>query len=44
MPVSDTSARIEGDRLAAIKTRVHRAKQRLRGLLQATIDMETRNG
>ena len=29
-------ARIEGDSLAAIKTRLHRAKQRLRELLQAT--------
>jgi RNA polymerase sigma-70 factor, ECF subfamily len=29
-------ARIEGDSLAAIKTRLHRAKQRLREILQAT--------
>ncbi len=29
-------ARIEGDSLAAIKTRLHRAKQRLRDILQST--------
>lgn len=37
-------ARIEGHSLAAIKTRVHRAKQRLRSLLQAPTDTEARNG
>lgn len=37
-------ARIEGDSLAAIKTRVHRAKQRLRSLLQSPDDQETRHG
>ncbi len=31
-------ARIEGDSLAAIKTRLHRAKQRLRELLQANAE------
>ncbi len=31
-------ARIEGDSLAAIKTRLHRAKQRLRELLQSNVE------
>lgn len=34
-------ARIEGDSLAAIKTRLHRAKQRLRALLGASPHTET---
>jgi len=33
-------ARIEGDSLAAIKTRLHRAKQRLRAILQSDNDAE----
>jgi len=34
-------ARIEGDSLAAIKTRLHRAKLKLRELLQADTELET---
>lgn len=34
-------ARIEGDSLAAIKTRLHRAKKRLREILQSDIEWET---
>jgi RNA polymerase sigma-70 factor, ECF subfamily len=36
-------ARIEGDSLAAIKTRLHRARHRLRELLQPTLLSETRH-
>ena len=36
-------ARIEGDSLAAIKTRLHRAKLKLRELLQADTELETRH-
>ena len=36
-------ALIEGDSLAAIKTRLHRAKQRLRDLLQADTPWETQH-
>ena len=37
-------ARIEGDSLSAVKTRVHRAKQRLRSLLQAPTEKEFPHG
>ncbi|MDB5869402.1 MAG: hypothetical protein JWP96_1734 [Polaromonas sp.] len=36
-------ARIEGDSLAAIKTRLHRAKARLRELLQPATEQESRH-
>ena len=36
-------ARIEGDSLAAIKTRLHRAREKLRELLPSTIRSETRH-
>ncbi len=36
-------ARIEGASLAAIKTRLHRAREKLRELLQSTLRSETRN-
>jgi RNA polymerase sigma-70 factor, ECF subfamily len=36
-------ARIEGDSLAAIKTRLHRARHKLRELLQANLLSETRH-
>ena len=36
-------ARIEGDSVAAIKTRMHRAKRRLRELLDLNTELETRH-